>query len=541
MCVAVGSSTPSRSRSSVMPLRQVLASALLVACARRVPADTERPLSPLMAQQARAEAEGPDQTLELVRLASLALAEGRGDVADAALRRAVTRMQDFRAEGQFRAIVGAERSKEWKGEPYEKMMAFQYLGLLLFQEGEFGNALAMAKSAVLADTGTTLERTRSDFVPAFVLQALCFDALGEPRNAERAMQQAIDALWMRALTDHLSGILEEVERTEQDPAGVTAARLLLLAGIPPGLTEHPRDPSRAIEAALSYASDLRRLALDGGRRDWPESLTGLRRGDLRSAFDALEPLARQWQRALREVPSDIVGALRDDEAFLLGLLDDPGLVLWVETGFGPHKSAEGDYGEILRLRPRTRGEMPSVTLDGRPIRPHYLDSVTFQAQTRGGRRVDGFLKGKAVFKDSSFALGWALLHAGDLANALAEDDTPLAPVLYVAGAATWIAGALTNPRADTRQWEHLPDALWLVRADPRPGDHHLAVDGRAYRVQIPDHGRVTTLLPRLEPGGPPTFGAPCHDACPSSDPAPGAPVPAPVPERPLALPLGVQP
>src|SRR5690606_25383585 len=112
-------------------------------------------------QRELAAQEGVDQVLHQVRLASLALAQGRRDLAEQALRPAVARMQDFRADGQFRAVVGAERSKEWKGEPYEKMMAFLYLGLLLFEKGDHANALAMARSAVLADTGTSAERYRS--------------------------------------------------------------------------------------------------------------------------------------------------------------------------------------------------------------------------------------------------------------------------------------------------------------------------------------------------------------------------------------------
>lgn len=509
-----------------MRLPRLIAALLLLAgCAKQVP--PAHPPPALEQQKELAAQQGPDQTLELVRLASLALAEGQRDLAENALRRAAVSMQDFRAEGQFRAIVGAERAKEWKGEPYEKMMAFLYLGILLYEEGDYGNALAMSKSAVLADTGTTIDRYRSDFVPAFVLQALCYDALGERHNAERAMRQAVDALWMRAMIDHLSGLLEGV-RLERDvpPGAEKAARVLLLAGLPAGLTAHPRDPHQAVAGALSYASDLRRVALDGKRRDWPESLTGVRKADLKGAHNVLEPLTRRWQQALTALPRDIVGQLEHDEAFLLGLLDDPGLLLWVEAGQGPMKVATGDYGQLLRIVPRMEGRMPRVTINGHPLRPQYLDSVTYQALTRGGRQVDGFLKGKAVFKDSSFILGWTLLTAGDLANAV--DDDRLAAVLYIAGAATWVAGAVVNPRADTRQWEHLPDTLWLVRADLPPGDHALQVNGRRYTVQIPESGRVTALLPRLAPGGPAIFGAPCR-TCEAPD--------APRAGRPLAIPV----
>lgn len=511
---------------------RLLLLASLSGCAPKAPPEPAEPRSALEVHQERAAVPGKDQTLEIVRLASVAMAHGDDALAEDALRRAVVRMQDFRADGQFRAIVGAERAKEWKGEPYEKMMAFLYLGVRLYQKGDYGNALAMSKSAILADTGTSAERFRSDFVPAFVLQALAHEALGERTQAERSMQLAVDALWMRALTDHMTGLLESTRVEGDGSDGVRAARLLLLAGLPPGLTAHPREPLRAIDGALSYATDLRRVALDGKKRDRPDALVGVKRGALRDAFEHLEPLVVGWKKGWQDLPDDVVGSLQADERFLMGLLDDPGLILWVESGQGPMKVADGEYGQILRLVPRKRGDMPRVTLDGRPLRPHYVDSVTYQAQTRGSRGVDGFLQGKAVFKDSSFVLGWAMLEAGNLARAL-DDESPLGAVLMVAGAATWVAGALTTPTADTRQWEMLPDTLWLVRADPAPGDHVLTVDKREYTVSIPDAGRVVAWLPRLPPRGPRAFGEPCVTCA-----VPAHASPREASERPLAIPEG---
>ena len=158
--------------------RWTAAAILLVGgCAKRGVVPDAR--SPLEVQRERAAEEGIHQTLERARLASMALAAGDVELADATLRQVVLAMQDFRAEGQLRAMVGAERSKEWKGDPYEKMMAFLYLGTLLLEKGDYGNALAMSKSAILADTGTSRFQYRSDFIPAFVLQAMAFHALGD--------------------------------------------------------------------------------------------------------------------------------------------------------------------------------------------------------------------------------------------------------------------------------------------------------------------------------------------------------------------------
>ena len=436
------------------------------------------------------------------------MALGEDRLADRTMVNAVLDMQDFRADGVFRASIGVESAKEWKGEPYEKMMAFLYLGLLRYQEGDYSNALAMTKSAILADTGTDSSQYRADFVPAFVLQSLAFQGLHEDNNAERSMEQAIDALWNRALNEQLSKQLNLVQSPQQSQQDVDAAKILLLAGLPAGLGQHPRDPEQAIRGALSWASDARRVALKSSKKNWPEGLAGLSKGDLRKAFDQLEPITVLWKSRLDEIDQNVLAGVEKDESFYRGLLDEPSLLLWVESGWGPQKIAEGRYGEMLRIIPRELGHMPEVSLDGQDLAPHFIDSVTFQAQTRGGRPVDGFLKGKAVFKDSAGLLGFALLEAGDVANYVAEDDTA-ATILYLAGAAVWIAGAITNPRADTRYWDTLPDRLWLVRADPSPGAHKLVIDGNLYTVQIPDRGRVSRLIPMLTPGGPTEFGEPC--------------------------------
>jgi hypothetical protein len=483
----------------------------LIGCGpkRSAEANYEDPRSALQIQREVANEEGPNQTLELARLSSMAIASGDIELADNTLRRVVGKMQDFRADGQFRATIGVESAKEWKGDPFEKMMAFLYLGQILYNEGQYGNALAMTKSAILSDTGTSQERFRADFIPAFVLQAMAYDALGETRNAERSMQQAVDALWRRALTDHLSQRLAEVVLEDADVSDVAAARALLLAGLPAGLTQHPRDPKPAIDAALSYASDLRKLTLQSPKKDWNDAVVGMRKGDLRRAFDPLAPLALAWKTQVEdEPPTDMMDSLHQDETFFQSLLSQPpSVLLWLESGRGPTKLATGQYHHIQRIVPRTKGQPPRIQIDQREVSPHFLDSVTFQAQTRGGRAVDGFLKGKAVFKDASFITGIVLLEAGDVAAA--SDESAVATVLYILGLTTWVAGAIVNPRADTRNWELLPDALWMARADATPGTHELTVNGRTYTVDIPDDGTVVHLIPALEPGGMDSFGEAC--------------------------------
>jgi tetratricopeptide (TPR) repeat protein len=457
------------------------------------------------AREAAAE-EDRDQALDQLRLASLALSSGDPQLAEAALRPAVIRMQNFSADGQFAAFMGAEDRKEWKGEPYEKMAAFFRLGMLLESKGDHGNALAMSKSALLADTGTRVERFRADFVPAFVLAALASLGLGEPHNAERSIERAVDAWTSRRLINALTPLLESIEQnsTERD---VIAAKALLLAGLPAGVAAHPRDPVAAVAGALSHATDLRQATLAGKRSDRPPELRTLSRQQLRAAFDHLDRLSSKWTKRAKELPADLLAEVDADAEGLRSLLDRPSLTVVVERGQGPQKIATGRYGEVLQLVPSPPMRPPQLLLDGKPVRAQLLDSLSWQATTRGGRKVDGFLKGKAVFKDASGLLGYSMMVAGDIANA--TDEPVVAVFAYAAGAITWIAGVATNPRADTRAWESLPDQLWLVVADPAPGTHTLVLDGHSYSVDIPDRGSVVHLIPNTAPYGAAHFGTPC--------------------------------
>jgi len=507
---------------------------LLSACAKRPPAQVE-PVDPVTAQQERAAVPGADQTLERARLVSMALAVGDTALAEATLRQIVPAMQDFRADGQFRAMVGQETRKEWKGDPFEKMMAFLYLGTLLLEQGDYGNALAMSKSAILADTGTSRHQYRADFVAGFVLQALAYDAQNEQIHAERAISHAVDALYVRALTEALSAQLDSVSlpaESRANPAEESAARALLQAALPAGLHAHPRDPEAAIDGALGRATDLRGMLMTDPRKRWPSELQRLQRADCKNVLPTLSLLSESWRDAVRSEDADPVSELADDAAFLRSLVgaDAPRLLLWVEAGRAPAKRATGTYGQLLQLSPYPAAQPPEVTLDGRPLPARLLDSMAFQATTRGSRGVDAFLRGKAVFKDTSTALGWALVVAGDIAHASeqvkteGEENSALDTALYAAGAAAFLVGALTNPRADTRAWDDLPDTLWLLRADPAPGVHRMTVGGIEYEVQIPDAGTVHHLVVGRPPGGVRAFGTPCTAcvAAPLAIPA-GAP------------------
>jgi hypothetical protein len=95
-----------------------------------------------------------------------ALAAGHRKVAeeqfDAALLSIDAIYADNEAAEKARSLWHAEGVKDFKGEPYERVMAFYYRGLLYLMAGDWDNAQASFKGGVLQDSFAALERDRAD-------------------------------------------------------------------------------------------------------------------------------------------------------------------------------------------------------------------------------------------------------------------------------------------------------------------------------------------------------------------------------------------
>jgi tetratricopeptide (TPR) repeat protein len=88
------------------------------------------------------------------------------------------------------AVLGTEASKIWRGDPYEKSMNNYYLGIVkLLRGGEDDNALAGFKNAIFLDSSRE-EQFDCDFAPAYFLEALCYELLGDSEMASRSYARA---------------------------------------------------------------------------------------------------------------------------------------------------------------------------------------------------------------------------------------------------------------------------------------------------------------------------------------------------------------
>jgi tetratricopeptide (TPR) repeat protein len=118
------------------------------------------------AQLARAPTQ--DRVLWDYRLAASALRLGNLTEAKAKLDDAITRIGGIRANDETakkaRGYFSPERSKTFIGEPYERVMAYYYRGLLYWHDGELDNARACFRSAQLVDSVAETENYQSDYV-----------------------------------------------------------------------------------------------------------------------------------------------------------------------------------------------------------------------------------------------------------------------------------------------------------------------------------------------------------------------------------------
>jgi hypothetical protein len=160
------------------------------------------------------------------------------------------------------------------------------------------------------------------------------------------------------------------------------------------------------------------------------------------------------------------------------------VLVFAEFGHGPRKYAAGQYGEQLRFEVRDSPSRSArlVLNDGLRVVPLPMyDDLGFQATTRGGRVMDYILGQKAYFKTGASLAGDAALAGSAVAHDQARrresegrngDDAHRAAVgLGVLGVMGKLASAATQPQADTRQWDNLPQRLSFAALRLPPGEH----------------------------------------------------------------------
>lgn len=105
--------------------------------------------------------------LNLSRLGLAAMELGHWTDAEHAFDAALLRIEAVYSRNKSaeaaRSLWHKESNKDWKGEPYERAMAYYYRGLLYLRKGDYNNAHASFKDAEFQDTISESETFQSDF------------------------------------------------------------------------------------------------------------------------------------------------------------------------------------------------------------------------------------------------------------------------------------------------------------------------------------------------------------------------------------------
>ncbi len=108
---------------------------------------------------------------------------------DQALQGIETVYADNEAAKEARSLWAAESVKDFKGEPYERAMAYYYRGLLYLYEGDYENARASFKGGLLQDAFAEEEQYRADFALLMALEGWSSRCLGDAGKAAESFKE----------------------------------------------------------------------------------------------------------------------------------------------------------------------------------------------------------------------------------------------------------------------------------------------------------------------------------------------------------------
>lgn len=134
-----------------------------------------------------------DATLYTLQAGVAALAEDRraegAELFDTALASIEGMFANTEGAARARSLWYEEGAKDYKGEPYERAMAFYYRGLLYLAEGDYENARASFRGGILQDAFAEEQQNRSDFASLMLLEGWTNQLNGDKGQAEDAYKE----------------------------------------------------------------------------------------------------------------------------------------------------------------------------------------------------------------------------------------------------------------------------------------------------------------------------------------------------------------
>lgn len=378
------------------------------------------------------------------QLGSLYLAQGKNKEAQMALMDAYLVMNNITAfkdlELRSVGLMGAEATKAYKGDPYEKVFNSFYVGMLLCADNDFENSLAAFKNGILCDSDVESNLYKSD-VALLYLMASRVEALQKNQSmADDYFKQAQEAYYLsypdnRPLVSQEQSLLDDLSKKQK---ALSEKEAPYKNG--PETKKPKKMPAQTEKEINTLSAEISKLETE------------------------IKTLADNIEANNRKI---IISSLRD----LVNLNNNT--LLCIETGRAPFKYQTGTYGEkaVFTIKPSKISGF-KVTLDNfiQIQTGSFLknNDIYYQASTRGGRAMDSILKGKADFKKTT----------ADVSNLLSGISQAYDPygVLSIFSLASGAISQATNPYADARHWSLLPAEIQIVPLHLNPGKHQLQIE-----------------------------------------------------------------
>lgn len=403
-----------------------------------------------------------NKVLNDMRLGIATMAMGRFDLAEQLFDDALLNIEAVYANNdqakQARQIFVKEQTKDFKGEPYERVMAYFYRGLLYMRAGDYENARASFKGGMLQDAFADEEQYRADFALMPYLQAWAAKCSGNASAFEDDLNE------FRALKPGASAI----KKTDN-------VLVLVEAGSAPRKYSSG-DTQSAKPRFLKFTRGNDRVGLVTVRLDWQSNTENLV-GRVGVIF-ALSGKVAKVTAVAADSPAAAAGMKVGDEITAINGVPVAGLPL-DEIG----ERLRGPANTAVTVTVRRKGQ---ATTDLQIVRSDFgnaplIEDIYRQAVTRGGREFDSVLAGKVQFKDTANTIGNAALVGTTAAAAYAaqrndRNAAVAAGIMLLVAVAAKTAAANAQPEADTRYWDNLPNKVYGVTLDVPPAMKTVTVD-----------------------------------------------------------------
>jgi len=415
--------------------------------------------------------------LNFNRLGWLNLVYGDFDEAEWAFDQSLMRIETIYADDpqaeEAKSKFNEEDVKDFKGESYERAMAYYYRGILYLIKGDYENARASFKMGEFQDTVSTKEQYQSDFALLNYLQGWASRCTGNQALAEEAFAYALDYNQKLSLPepDHQLLMLFDSGTSPLKAAVGEYKEILQFAQGTEGINTQP-----TFFVQFDHRAERPKIKIN----------------EVSIAVDA-DALT------VEEVPENLASNQLFENVFFIDdgvpaedYVGDETVIVIDATAEQSIQSTETTPPQFFNVEDSNGFELENIELidedDFHPTTKKVVASldttmavdVYMQASTRGGRPVQGILDGKAQFKDTTKTIGKvssAVGAASTVAGLVGGSD-----IAVVAGLGLQVVGALasavsnaTTPKADTRYWDTLPNTVHLSTFSKPEGDFLIKV------------------------------------------------------------------